>query len=652
MIQFQPGMKIINWNLNSIKSKLPELQILIAQNNPEILLIQETRLKPHEIYQLKNFTTHRKDVENTTIACGGVLIAIKNNLFSEPINLQTDLQAVAVRMKHPINITICSIYLHQKDDITEECLDNLLKQLPTPFILSGDFNAHNATWGSNHTDIRGKNIEKVIDRKNLVLLNSGQSTHFNSFNGSFSSIDLGLCSSSLAHMTTWNPLPSLFGSDHYPILMDLQTSNNLSNKKFPSWRIKEADWSKFMSCVHLQPIDNTMDINSQNRYIVGEILTAASKSIPKNSIQITRKQTVWWNNECKKQIQTKNKLLTKFKRHPSEENLKNFKIARAKCKRTIREAKKQSWVEFTSTINVNTPVSEVWNQIRKISRTTYGNPITCIKTNAGLTAHQGEIAEKFSKHFFEMSSNDMYPPPFQTTKSAAELNVIDLSSSNEEEYNQPLTLDELLKAIKSMRSSAPGPDQIHIDMIKKLNTASLKIVLQLMENIWTTNILPDDWKLAHIIPILKPGKSVFELTSYRPISLTNTLCKVMEKIVNTRLKNFMEDNKLFDPMQYGFRAGRSTTDLLVKLHQQISDGFINGQFTVLISFDLEKAFDRIWRYKIIEILQQYNIKGNLAKFIEQFLNQRTFQVRLNDILSPVKTQENGTPQGSVITYFL
>ena len=90
-------------------------------------------------------------------------------------------------------------------------------------------------------------------------------------------------------------------------------------------------------------------------------------------------------------------------------------------------------------------------------------------------------------------------------------------------------------------------------------------------------------------------------------------------------------------------------DLLVKLHQQVSDGFVNKQYTALISFDFEKAFDRIWRFKILKKLQEWNITGNLFKFIEQFLKKRTFQVRLNSILSPVMVQVNGTPQGSVIS---
>ncbi len=82
------NLKILNWNLNSIKNKLPELQILLAQNSPDIILLQETRLKPIENFILKNYALFRKDLASDSIAKGGVLIGVSNNIHttSEPSN--------------------------------------------------------------------------------------------------------------------------------------------------------------------------------------------------------------------------------------------------------------------------------------------------------------------------------------------------------------------------------------------------------------------------------------------------------------------------------------------------------------------------------------------------------------------------------------
>lgn len=120
-------MKILNWNLNSLKNKLPELQILIAQNAPDIILLQEIRLKPSQPFNLKNYNLFRKDFTGGLITRGSVLAAVHNNIHSSHLTLQTNLQAIAVSITSPIKITFCSIYLHQDDVISDITLNDLTK---------------------------------------------------------------------------------------------------------------------------------------------------------------------------------------------------------------------------------------------------------------------------------------------------------------------------------------------------------------------------------------------------------------------------------------------------------------------------------------------------------------------------------------------
>lgn len=72
-----------------------------------------------------------------------------------------------------------------------------------------------------------------------------------------------------------------------------------------------------------------------------------------------------------------------------------------------------------------------------------------------------------------------------------------------------------------MDNSAVGSDNIRIELIKHLNTQFLKILLQFYKIVWKTSQLPENWKIAHIIPLLKPGKNRLETDSYRQISLTS-----------------------------------------------------------------------------------------------------------------------------------
>ena len=94
-------------------------------------------------------------------------------------------------------------------------------------------------------------------------------------------------------------------------------------------------------------------------------------------------------------------------------------------------------------------------------------------------------------------------------------------------------------------------------------SSGIQILIDLMNDIWETGDLPSIWKLANVIPIPKPCKDHSEQSNYRPIALTSSACKTMERMINARLAWFLESNGLLSNIQCGFRQGRSTLDHLV-----------------------------------------------------------------------------------------
>ncbi len=81
---------------------------------------------------------------------------------------------------------------------------------------------------------------------------------------------------------------------------------------------------------------------------------------------------------------------------------------------------------------------------------------------------------------------------------------------------------------------------ISYSMIKNVPEVAIKALLDLYNHIWNEGSLPEDWKSAIVIPVVKPGKDATKSNSYRPIALTSTLCKVMEKMIVRRLNYFLE----------------------------------------------------------------------------------------------------------------
>lgn len=136
-------------------------------------------------------------------------------------------------------------------------------------------------------------------------------------------------------------------------------------------------------------------------------------------------------------------------------------------------------------------------------------------------------------------------------------------------YNTNFTMRELKTALSKKKSTAPGGNTVHYDMLKQLNDNGKFHLLRLINKSWNDGELPTQWKESTIIPLLKPKKDPHEPQSYRPISLTSAICKTMETMVATRLTAHLQSNNHLAPTQSGFRKHRSTIDQITRLESAI-----------------------------------------------------------------------------------
>ena len=115
--------------------------------------------------------------------------------------------------------------------------------------------------------------------------------------------------------------------------------------------------------------------------------------------------------------------------------------------------------------------------------------------------------------------------------------------------------EETLKTLKDKKS--PGPDKITNETLEHLGTKAKSKFLGIFNNSWKTGYVPQSWQEADMVPIHKKGKDWANTDSYRPISLTSCVGKLMEKCINTRLVWHLEKSNIITPEQAGFRQHRS-----------------------------------------------------------------------------------------------
>ena len=195
--------KIIQWNCRSIKANFEEMNLLVSNGKPVAICLQETFLKDTDKFSFKYHSCYLKNLEGIEKASGGVGIIVNNGVPHRTIPLNTTLQAVAVSVSVNKTITLCSIYLPPSSPISRKKLDDLVEQLPKPYILMGDFNSHHTLWGCSHTDNKGRIIEDFISNHDLVLLNDKSSTYHHPATGSYSSLDLTICTPDIFPAFSW-----------------------------------------------------------------------------------------------------------------------------------------------------------------------------------------------------------------------------------------------------------------------------------------------------------------------------------------------------------------------------------------------------------------------------------------------------------------
>ena len=641
-------MDFIQWNLRGFLANRRDLEILSNQFNPSILALQETLLLPGKQFSLNNYIPISRPA-NIGFSKRGVLLFIKSSVPCQEIVLQTDLEAVAARVSLDKSITICSLYLSPSSVVSKVQLENLISQLPRPVLLLGDMNGHSTQWGSDSANIQGKVLEDFISDHDLCILNSGSPT-FCAPSGSLTHVDLSLSDPSLFLDFEWNVHTDLCGSDHFPILIKFNRCTIEENRKL--WKFVSADWKLFKQLLLDNFTFNILDSDDPIHEFSKVLLECARKSIPISRTQSNRVKTPWFDEECKMLKRERNKALRQFTKAPSTENKIKYQALRAKCRFVFKNKKKDSWKKFCSKLSFKTNIGKVWKIVNKIKGKNSDGSVKCLKVNDIIISDKKEIANVLADTFHKNSSADHYCSEFQSIKNKAELNSIQFPEINTQDYNLPFRLDELKEAIRKSNNSSPGSDEVHYELIRHLPEETLSTLLSIFNFIWSSGYFPPSWREAVVIPVPKPGKDHSNSNNYRPIALTSCLCKTMERMVYVRLLWHLENIGALSPFQCGFRRNHSTSDHLVRFESFIRNAFINGNHVVSVLFDLEKAYDTTWKHGILQDLLSLGFTGYLPLFIENFLSNRSFCVRLNSTFSDSFEQEMGVPQGSILSPLL
>ena len=176
-------------------------------------------------------------------------------------------------------------------------------------------------------------------------------------------------------------------------------------------------------------------------------------------------------------------------------------------------------------------------------------------------------------------------------------------------------------------------------------------VLDLFYMCWTKSIWP--WGTSKIIFIKKASKSAHDIaSSFRPISIRSHIGKLFERMIERRLRTFLEEESIIEEEQEGFQRGKYTLRFLYRLGLECEWARTHEESSALLNVDIEKAFDSVWLDGLIYKLKNLKINGKKIKMIDVFLRFRKGQIHLDPYTSPLCGIHIGLPQGSVLSLVL
>lgn len=440
-------------------------------------------------------------------------------------------------------------------------------------------------------------------------------------------------------------------SDHFPIFQfSLKTSRaNQTQKIIYKTIMSKSNIDKFKEMLaHISWNDLYKEYNADLAYqlfmkIINATFNQCFPSSAPSKKHTRNLNKPWFTTELQKLLRKKNKLFKKYISNSIPSTHDSYKSYRNKYNHSIRSAKKKYFSEeFKKCLNDSKTTWKVINQLLQRERATYVLP-SVLSEGKNSFNNSEDIAQKFNNFFVNIGSKLANKIP------ACQGNPLDFISSDFPPFSsfEPPDTQEISDLIDELKLSAAGHDNISAFLVKQVKEHILQPLVHILSLSLKTGIVPDDLKLAKVIPLFKADDPCC-FNNYRPISILPCFSKILEKIVYKRMLNHLNSNAILYKHQYGFRKNHSTYMALLHLIDKVSSALENNEFCCSIFIDFSKAFDTVNHVILLNKLYKYGFHDITHKWLKNYISNRRQFVHVKGCFSDKAELLCGVPQGSIL----
>ena len=305
--------------------------------------------------------------------------------------------------------------------------------------------------------------------------------------------------------------------------------------------------------------------------------------------------------------------------------------------RIVRKSKRDWAMQFTSEIEAR----DVWRLNSWYKGVRCHHSPVLIRPDNSLAVSVSEKADFLRGSFFPPPPPTLpnKPPPTELSPCDATRDYVDL------------TTEEVEAALRMCsKSSAPGPSGIPYKVIKWAWIAAEATIFEILQECLREGLHHTRWKRAITIVLPKPNKPSYSTPrAWRPIQLLETLGKLLEKIIASRISFDVGRFNLVPPEQFGGRRSSSCLDAALSLTHDIESAWNHQRVASFLCIDVKGFFDNVNHDRLVRVMWEKGFPIPIVRWVRSFLTDRSTAISLDGSTLPFAPVNIGIPQGSPVS---
>ena len=625
-------------------NKLNQIKIFCHIVKPHVLCISETWIQQdiNDIEIKINGFNHYRCDRKSCLRGGGVIVYVSTDIrFKvEKIEMNNNvIECVLLKFKCEYSkpIYLMTVY-NPPNGVKEfklEFMSDIKEYISEETIIIGDFNI----------DLNNNLCQKWLKHSedNGFFQMTSQNTRVS--DNSSSLLD-HIYTNRLNNVSNYGVIETSF-ADHFITFIGRKINGNHSYEKKCRYLIYYNDWKN----INFKMIDkklnyiilNSNDVNKNCNDFICKIHEISREEI-RLKTKFVKKQTLekWIDSEVLDLINRKNKIqkLIENERKQNIFNQNNFEYyKKIRNEKNILIWRKKKSFYTKEIIKCGKNTAKMWRILR---------PVVPTKRSKNSNEVNNEFSAEMLNRFFTEETKKIVLNEYNDTNEA---NIIQNDCLIDKYIIPKINESTVSKIINNfLLKKSRGSDGLSMRFIKCFKFSLILNLISIINMSIEKSKFPTLWKIAKLIPIHKNGNKS-DPNNYRPISLLSIFSKIIEKYIEKSFRDFLINKNILSEMQFGFKANHSTIDTLISIKSDLSVSMNKNMKTVLMTFDLKKAFDCVDHKILISKLKKICENTTLSWF-ELYLQNRYTFVSFNKKLSTPKPINISVPQGGCLAPLL